>query len=280
MSDLAIELEDCSYSYDSRAMALQGVSCCVERGSWIALIGPNGSGKSTLAKLCNGLLRPQRGRVSILGEDVQQRPVGEIARQVGYLFQNPDHQIFAPTVREEIAFGLENLGFSTRETEWRVEEALAQFGLESFADRPPAMLGYGLRRQLTVASLLALRPPILILDEPTTGLDWAHTRVVLDCMQALHQAGHTILLVTHDMQLVAEQADYVLLLNQGQLVAHGPTRQVFGQPGLLAEVSAAPPPVTRLSQEMKPWGIRGDSLTVEAFFREYIGIASAQGQRS
>jgi energy-coupling factor transport system ATP-binding protein len=196
---------------------------------------------------------------------------------VGYLFQNPDHQIFAPTVREEIAFGPSNLGFSARDTAQRVEEALALFDLEAFADRPPAMLGYGLRRQVTVASLFALRSPILILDEPTTGLDWANTRALLDRLHSLHQAGHTILLITHDMRLVAEQAECVLLLHRGQLLAQGATRQIFARPGLLAQVSATPPPVTRLSQELRPWGMNGDSLTVEAFYREYITLTSAQG---
>jgi energy-coupling factor transport system ATP-binding protein len=208
---------------------------------------------------------------------VQGRPVGEIARQVGYLFQNPDHQIFAPTVREEIAFGPNNLGLSTSETERRVDEALALFGLESYADRPPAMLGYGLRRQVTVASLFAVRPSILILDEPTTGLDWANTRLLLDRLHGLHRAGHNILLITHDMRLVAEHAQCVLLLHQGQILTQGATRQIFGRPELLARVSADSAPVTRLSQELRLWGMKGDSLTVEAFYREYVTLLSGQG---
>jgi energy-coupling factor transport system ATP-binding protein len=202
--------------------------------------------------------------------------VGEIARQVGYLFQNPDHQIFAATVREEITFGPDNLGIPTSETERRVEQALALFGLESYVDRPPATLGYGLRRQVTVASLFALRPSILILDEPTTGLDWGNTRLLLDRLHGLHQAGHTILLITHDMRLVAEHAEWVILLHQGRLVAEGATQEIFSRPELLAQVSAAPAPVTRLSQELRPWGMKGDSLSVEAFYREYVSLLLEQ----
>jgi energy-coupling factor transport system ATP-binding protein len=202
--------------------------------------------------------------------------VGEIARQVGYLFQNPDHQIFAPTVRREIAFGLGSLGFSTGEAERRSEEALALFGLESYADRPPAMLGYGLRRQVTLASLFALRPPILILDEPTTGLDWGSTRFLLDRLHGLHRAGHTILLITHDMRLVAENTEWIILLHEGQLLAQGTTREIVSRPELLAQVSAAPPPLTRLSQKLRRWGMKGDSLTVEAFYREYAALLSSQ----
>jgi energy-coupling factor transporter ATP-binding protein EcfA2 len=216
-----------------------------------------------------GLVRPGKGQVRILGQDVRARSVGEIARQVGYLFQNPDHQIFAPTVREEIAFGLSNLGFSTHETERRVDEALALFGLEAHASRPPALLGYGLRRQVTVASLFALRPAILILDEPTTGLDWASTRLLIDRLRELHEAGHTILLITHDMRLVAEQSECVLVLHEGQLLAQDDTGRIFAQAELLSRVSAIPAPVTRLSQELRPWGMRGDSLTLEAFYQEY-----------
>ncbi len=277
MADFAVELEGCSYSYDSRVPALREVSCSVEPGSWLALIGPNGSGKSTLAKLCNGLLRPQAGRVLIQGQDTRGRPVGEIARQVGYLFQNPDHQIFAPTVREEVAFGLRNLGFPAEEIERRAEEALATFGLTDQADRPPAVLGHGLRRQVTLASLLARRPPILILDEPTSGLDWEKTQVLLDRLSERREAGHTILFITHDLRLVAERASHVLVLHRGELLAEGTTRKILSRPDLLARASITPPPITRLSQALQPCGMRGDSLTVEAFYREVVDLLSGRG---
>jgi energy-coupling factor transport system ATP-binding protein len=276
---VALELKDCWYSYDGRTPALRGVSCSIAPGTWTAIIGQNGSGKSTLAKLCNGLLRPRQGRVRVWGEDMRGRPVGEIARQVGYLFQNPDHQIFAPTVRQEIAFGPDNLGLSASETERRVDDSLALFGLETYAERPPAMLGYGLRRQVTVASLFAISPSILMLDEPTTGLDWGNTRLLLDRLHGLHRDGHTILFITHDMRLVAEHAERALLLHHGQLVAQGATRQIFSRPELLARVSAVPAPVTCLSQELRAWGMEGDSLTVEAFYREYVTLLSGQSGR-
>jgi energy-coupling factor transport system ATP-binding protein len=222
------------------------------------------------------LLRPRPGRVSISGQDIRGRPVGEVARRVGYLFQNPDHQIFAPTVREEIAFGLRNLGFSAAETKLRMEETLALFGLEAYADRPPAVLGYGLRRQVALASLVALRPPILILDEPTTGLDGANTALLMDHLHALHRARHTILLITHDMRLVAAHAECVLVLHQGRLLAQGATQEVFAQPELLGRVSISPPPVTRLSHKLRRWGMKGNSLTVEGFHREVISLLSSQ----
>jgi energy-coupling factor transport system ATP-binding protein len=235
-------------------------------------VGENGSGKSTLARLCNGLLRPLEGEVLINGEDIRGRPVGEVARQVGFLFQNPDHQLFAPTVREEIAFDLRNLGFPRQEIAGRIEEALTLFGLSAYADQPPAVLGYGLRRQVTLASLLARRPSILILDEPTTGLDWRSTQLLMDHVEEQHVAGCTVLLITHDMRLVAERAASVLVLHQGRLVAAGSTRELFAQPDLLDRVSISPPPITELSQRFRSAGMRGDSLSVEAFVREFEAL--------
>lgn len=272
MVDLAVELRDCSYSYDGRVPALHRVSCSIEAGGWLALVGPNGSGKSTLAKLCNGLLRPQEGRVLIQGRDIRARPVGQIARQVGYLFQNPDHQIFDSTVRDEVAFGLRHLGFPADETEWRTQEALDLFGLIEHAERPPAVLGHGLRRQVALASAFAHRPPILILDEPTGGLDWERTQRLLDHLGDRRRAGDTILFITHDLRLVAERATHLLLLRGGKVLAHGPTRDVLSRPDLLARASIDPPPITRLSQALRPCGMRGDSLTVDEFHREVVDL--------
>lgn len=272
MSDPAIELRSCSYTYDGLVPALRDVSCSIEAGSWVALIGENGSGKSTLGKLCNGLLRPQHGRVRIMGENIQHRSVGEVARQVGYLFQNPDHQIFASAVRDEITFDLRKLGLPRSEVERRVEEVLAQFDLTAYADRPPAVLGYGLRRQVTLASVLARRPSILILDEPTTGLDWETSHALLDHVCRQHGSASTVLVITHDMRLVAERTTRVLMLHRGTLVADGPTRELLAQPEVLASASISPLPVTRLSQELRPWGMKGQSLTIDEFYREYMAL--------
>ena len=278
-ADSAIELRNCSYSYDGTVPALKGVSCSIEAGSWVALVGENGSGKSTLARLCNGLLRPQAGEVLVNGEDIRGRPVGEVACEVGFLFQNPDHQLFAPTVREEIAFDLKNLGFPYEEIAERVEEALTLFELSPYADRPPAVLGYGLRRQVTLASVLARRPAILILDEPTTGLDWRSTTSLMDHVEEQHEAGCTVLLITHDMRQVAERAAFVLMLHQGRLIAVGPTRELFAQPELLDRASISPPPITELSQRLRPAGMRGDSLTVEGFAREFDARLEKRGDQ-
>ena len=269
MAEPAIRLHRCSFRYNTHIPALRDVSCEIPAGAWTALIGQNGSGKTTLAKLCNGLLRPADGEVYILGQGIAEQPVSQVARSVGYLFQNPDHQIFASNVWEELAFGLRNLGFSSAEIEERVEEALALFNLEPFAAQPPAMLGYGLRRQVTVASLFALSPPILILDEPTAGLDWGSAQALLGQLAELCRAGHTVLLITHDMRLVAERAEWVLVLHQGRMLAEGTPREILARPEMLGRVSLRPPPITRLAQRLRYLGMRGDSLTVEDFYEEY-----------
>lgn len=273
----AVELDSCSYSYGGSVPALVGVNCSIEAGSWVAIVGENGSGKSTLARLCNGLVRPQEGRIRILGRDIRGRSVGDIARDVGYLFQNPDHQIFASTVREEIAFGLRNLGLPAADRVRRVDEALCTFDLNEHAERPPAMLGYGLRRQVTVASLFVCRPSILILDEATTGLDGKRTQVLLERLGEQQEAGRTILFITHDTRLVAEWASHVLVLHRGELLAQGTVKEILARPRLLARASVSPPPITRLSQRLRCAGMKGDSLTVRDFYREFTEMLPPGG---
>ncbi|MGA9351926.1 MAG: energy-coupling factor transporter ATPase [Anaerolineae bacterium] len=268
----AIEVEDLWYRYDDGPLALAGVNLSVEASEFLAVVGQNGSGKTTLVKHFNGLLRPARGRVLVLGQDTADQSVGQLARKVGYLFQNPDHQIFAPTVWEEVAFGPRNLGFSEGEVADRTTEALALFELGDQAETPPAILGYGLRRQVTLAAVWAMRPQILVLDEPTVGLDWRGTCTLMEEVTNLNSQGHTIILVTHDMKLVAEFARKVLVLDEGRILAHGPTRQLFQQEAILRQAFLTLPPITALARRMQPYGLRGGSLTLEEFYQEYTAL--------
>ena len=265
----AIQVEDLWHRYDDGPAVLAGVNLSIESGDFLAIVGQNGSGKTTLVKHFNGLLRPTRGRVLVGGQDTDGQSVGQLARKVGYLFQNPDHQIFAPTVWEEVAFGPRNLGSSEEEVAARTTEALALFGLGDLADTPPAVLGYGLRRKVTLAAVWAMRPQIMVLDEPTVGLDWRSTHTLMEEVANLNSQGHTIILVTHDMKLVAEFARQVLVLNEGRTLAYSPTRQLFQQEAILRQASLAPPPITALARRMRSYGLKGDSLTVEEFYQEY-----------
>ncbi len=193
----------------------------------------------------------------------------QLARQVGYVFQNPDHQIFCATVREEVAFGPRNLGLDAAAVGARVGEALAAFDLGAYADLPPAMLGWGLRRKVTLAAVYAMRPRILVLDEPTTGLDRRSADDLMTRVDALHAAGHTIILVTHDMRLVAEHAHETLVMHEGRVLAHGATRAVLSRANELARAAIDAPQVTRLAQALSAEGLPGDVLTVDEFCAHY-----------
>jgi energy-coupling factor transport system ATP-binding protein len=262
-SDVAIHVEGLVHRYEPLVPAVSGVDLDIQAGDYVAIVGQNGSGKTTLIKHFNGLLKPTAGRVVVFGRDTARATVGELARQVGYVFQNPDHQIFCATTREEIAFGPRNLGLGDDEIRDRTAGALQAFGLDAHAETPPAVLGYGLRRKVTLAAVYAMRPRVFVLDEPTVGLDWRSAQELLALVDQLHAQGHTIVLVSHDMRLVAEHARRTVIMHQGSILMQGPTRHVFTQREVLRRAQLTPPPVTRLAQRLADEGVPGDRLTVE-----------------
>jgi energy-coupling factor transport system ATP-binding protein len=277
-----IVVQDLWYSYDNGVTALRGIDLEIEDGAYVAVIGQNGSGKTTLVKHFNGLLKPTRGRVLVGGlgdregspllRDTAGLTVGQLAQTVGYVFQNPDHQIFCATTREELAFGPRNLGLPEAEVGRRVEEALARFDLEEHADRPPAMLGYGLRRKIGVAAVYSMRPRIFILDEPTTGLDWRSTMELMELIGEMHRHGHTIIVVTHDMKLVTEFSQKSLVLQDGQVLVYDDTRTVFKHSEVLRDTQIEPPQITALAKRMAPYGMPDDVLSVGEFYAAYCGL--------
>lgn len=220
----ALEVRNLRFHYPGGPAALHGLNFAIPRGQCVALVGNNGAGKSTLVRHFNGLLRPSVGTVHVLGQNCAGRSTGELARHVGFLFQRPEQQLFAATVREELAFGPQRLGLADVET--RVARALTHFGLDDVADRPPAILGYGRQRAVTLATLAALDPPILILDEPTTGLDGQGRRQLLHWLAERRAAGTTLLLVTHEMRL-AQLTDRVIALHEGRILADGTPTEVL-----------------------------------------------------
>jgi energy-coupling factor transporter ATP-binding protein EcfA2 len=273
LTDVALEVSDLWFWYEEEAPVLRGINLRVPHGQFVALVGANGSGKTTLVKHFNGLLRPRRGEVRVAGQPTAALSVGELARQVGFLFQHPEQQIFAGTVDQEVAFGPRNLGLTPEQVAASVEAALLRFELTSVADRPPAILGYGTRRRVTLASLAAVDPPFLVLDEPTVGLDAPGRRETFEWIEELHTEDRTIVLVTHDMALVADHAERVVVLHQGEILADGPPVAVFQRQALLAEASLVPPPVLSLARALQCLGPGGDSLTVDAFCDQYVALA-------
>lgn len=224
--DCALELAHVDFRYPDGHTALRDVSLRIPRGQFTALIGLNGAGKSTLIRHLNGLLKPTRGVVRVLGRSAAGRPVGELARDVGFLFQRPEQQLFEATVRAEIAYGPRQLHLPDLDA--RVEIAMTRFDLNAVADVPPAILSYGAQRAVTLAAQAALDAPILVLDEPTVGLDGRGWARLLDWLAERRAAGVTLILVTHEMALAA-RADRVVALDAGRVVADGPPDEVIPQ---------------------------------------------------
>ena len=223
--DVVISLDHVSYQYErggNASKALDDVTFDIERGSFIGLIGRNGSGKTTLAKHLNGLIRPTQGTVTVDGLDASKHSVGEMAAHVGFVFQNPDHQIFCSTTKEEIAFGPTALGPDGATVFKRVDEMLTLFDLHRYEDVSPATLGYGERRAVALSSVLAMRTPILVLDEPTAGLDHRLAARFLGTIEKLNQRGVTIVMISHDMRAVYRYCTHVLELEDGKVVQYGP----------------------------------------------------------
>ncbi len=249
--DPLIEVAGVTFSYpQAREPALDDVTLTIAEGEFVVILGENGSGKSTLARHLNGLLSPTTGSVRVAGRDTRELPAREMAGQVGYLFQNPDHQIFASTVREEVGFGPRNLGVDDGEVRRRVAEALEIVELPGAEEASPFVLTKGERQRVALASVLACRPRVIVFDEPTTGLDGIQQRAMMELLARLNAEGHTIIVITHCTWAAAEYARRAIVLDEGRLVADAPVREVFGDAELLARTGQVRPDVTELSHRL------------------------------
>lgn len=241
-----LELRGVTHAYPGGDAVLRDVSLAIRPGEIVAILGQNGCGKTTLAKLLLGLLTPSAGQVLLQGTPVAGRPLVEVARRVGYVFQNPDHQLFAQTVAEEVAFGPRNLGVPAAELPARVAETLAAVGLSGAEARNPFLLTKGERQRVAVAGILAAGPEVLILDEPTTGLDSRQQAEMMALVRRLHAAGRTVILITHAMHVAAEYAHRCVVMAEGRIVADAPPRAVFTDAAVLAQAGLRAPAITRL----------------------------------
>ena len=241
-----LESAGLEHTYPNGVRALQGADVSIRRGEFVAVVGQNGSGKTTLVKHFNGLLSATAGTLRVGGRDAARLGVQELGRQVGYVFQNPDHQIFAETVFDEVAFGPRNFGLTAEAVGERVAEALAAVDLTGKEQEDPFSLTKGERQRVAVASILAQRPEVIILDEPTTGLDYRQQRAMMELVRRLNEAGHTSIAGTHTMWVVAEYAHRTVVVHDGRIVMDGPTRQVMRREAELVAASLKPPQVVRL----------------------------------
>ncbi|MFH0787326.1 MAG: energy-coupling factor transporter ATPase [Pseudomonadota bacterium] len=245
---LLIQAQGLVYGYPfTEDKVLKGIDLTIREGEFIALLGQNGSGKTTLAKHFNGLLKPEAGSLLVEGKPIGAYSHKDIAPKVGYVFQNPDHQIFARTVEEEVGFSLKVFGVEAETIKRRLQEVLAIVGLQGYEKRVPFTLTKGERQRVAVASVLVAQPQVIILDEPTTGLDYEHQVSIMELLKALNRKGHTILIITHSMWVATEYARRTIVLKEGAILLDGPTRSVFAKASKLAEASLAPPPLVQLS---------------------------------
>jgi energy-coupling factor transport system ATP-binding protein len=266
--EVIIETQGLSYRYEgAERPAVKGVSLTIRKGEAIAILGKNGCGKTTLVKQFNRLLEQTEGYIKVLGREIRSWSIGAIARHVGYVFQNPDHQLFAETVFDEAAFGLRNAGVPEKRVIQRVREVLEETGLIGYENLDPFLLTKGERQMVAVASVLAVEPEILILDEPTTGLDERGRRAIVEFLKRFNGEGNTIIIVTHSMETAAECADRCLVMNDGEIVADRWTREVFADERLLAGVALEPPEVTRIGNRLGGTTLSIDEL-VECLRKE------------
>ncbi|MFD7894257.1 energy-coupling factor ABC transporter ATP-binding protein [Streptomyces sp. NPDC059743] len=227
----SLEVSGLAYAYPDGHQALFGVDLTVGRGERVALLGPNGAGKTTLVLHLNGILAAGAGSVAVAGLPVAKRNLAEIRRRVGIVFQDPDDQLFMPTVREDVAFGPAAAGLRGPELEARVVTALGRVGMTEYANRPPHHLSFGQRRRVAVATVLAMEPEILVLDEPSSNLDPASRRELADILRSLDI---TVLMVTHDLPYALELCPRAVILSDGVIVADGPTHRLLGDEELMA----------------------------------------------
>jgi energy-coupling factor transport system ATP-binding protein len=270
-SKVAVELENVSYTYPDGTVALKNVSLKIMEGDYVGFIGRNGSGKTTLAKMLIGLIRPTSGTVRIYGEDTERKSIAELARLVGYNFQNPDDQIFARTVREELSFAPKNLKLPEQEIERAVLDVAKELELAEYLDVNPFSLSQGLRRRVAFGSTLTLNPKILVVDEPTTGQDYARAKVVMELCKKLNNQGKTIIIISHNMDLIAEYCNYVYVMKDGTLLMDGTPKHVFSKPEVLIETSIVPPQITRIFQGLQESGFPKDIITMDEAL-EFLGI--------
>ena len=243
-----IEFDDVHASYDASLPILKGVSFTIRDGEFVAFVGTNGAGKSTTMRLINGLLKPDAGRVLIDGVPTTDLRTSELARRVGFLFQNPDSQICCNTVREELLFGFKALGLDGPDADSRVDAIVEEFAFDP--DDDPFLLNRGARQLLALASIVVLAPPVVVLDEPTTGLDYRECVKVMDIIRRIHERGTTVVMVCHDMEVVADYAARCIVMSGGEVVDDAPTFDVLRNRETLERASLVPPQIVELSLEL------------------------------
>lgn len=247
---MKIEIKDIHFTYPTGLEALRGISLTIEAGEQVAIVGQNGSGKTTLVRHLNGLLQPAIGSVLIGDWDTKKHSVAKLASRVGYVFQNPDEQLFSKDIGTEIRFGPRNLGYSKEKIEQLVKRALALTELSDKTETNPYDLSPAWRKMVALASVIAMDTPILIFDEPTTGQDAVNVARIAHVIAELRKEGKTVVTITHDIDFCAENFERVIALSNGRVLLDGAARDILGQEEILAQTYVDPPQLTRLGKRL------------------------------
>lgn len=263
---MKIEIKDLHHTYPAGVQALNGITLTIELGEQVAIVGQNGAGKTTLVKHLNGLLAPTSGSVLIGGWDTTKHQVAQLASRVGYVFQNPDEQLFTKTVHQEVSFGPKNLGYAADKVEALVEDAMTLAELSEHKNTNPYDLSPTWRKMVALASIIAMDTPIVIFDEPTTGQDAANIARMAHVIATLRERGKTVITITHDIDFCAENFERVIALSKGEVLLDGPANEVLGQEETLAQTYVDPPQLTRLGLRL---GLKETVRNREEFLQAY-----------
>ncbi|QHN08343.1 ATP-binding cassette domain-containing protein [Methanothermobacter sp. THM-2] len=273
-----IQVQNLSYTYPDGTQALKNINLEILDGERVAVIGPNGAGKSTLFLHFNGILEPSSGEILIDGNKIRysKDELMKVRQKVGIVFQNPDDQLFSATVGEDVAFGPVNLGLDDNEVEKRVRESLEKVGMLGYEGRSPHHLSGGEKKRVAIAGILAMRPEIMVLDEPTTGLDPQTADGIIDILLDLSRDGITIIISSHDVEVISQFAERIFVLNHGELIADGTPEEIFSDPEIIKKASLRLPRTADLMNRLRQAGFDVDvKLTVEEAYHELLHILGA-----
>ncbi len=276
MADIHLETKNLSFTYHDGTEALKNVNIQIKKGEKIAIMGPNGAGKSTLFSHFNGLTEPTSGHVEVEGEKIifEREELLKVRQKVGIVFQDPNDQLFAPTVKEDVAFGPMNLGLEYEEVEKRIKESLEMVGMSGFEDKTPHHLSGGQQKRVAIAGIVAMRPDIMILDEPTAGLDPEGVDKVLDILNNLNKEGMSIVISSHDIEMVNQFADRIFVLYDGEIIAEGDKNQIFSDKELLKKAHLKAPITTEILYNLKEKGLDVDTgkITIDEVTDEILKL--------
>lgn len=271
-----INVEDLKYSYDDGTKALKGINFHINNGDFVAFLGENGAGKSTLFLHLNGILKANSGKITIDGQKLKhkRKDLIKVRQKVGIVFQNPDDQIFAPTVEEDIAFGPLNLKLPIEEVQNRVDESLKRVGMEGYEKKAPHYLSGGQKKRVAIAGVLAMHPEILILDEPTAGLDPVGADKIIKLLKELNREGITILVSSHDVNLIPLYASRIFVMHNGSILKEGNPQEIFSNKEVLKKANLKLPIVAELFEKLKDDGISIEDypLTIDSAFDSLIKL--------